>query len=91
VRADPGQKQDPVQRSGIPRHRRIRRCLPRIGDKGHLDEVALKIAGVKNWLWRAVDQTGIGLDALVQRRRDKRVAKRLLHKLLKKQMRPPVS
>jgi putative transposase len=42
-------------------------------------------------LWRAVDQTGIGLDALVQRRRDKRVAKRLLHKLLKKQMRPPVS
>ena len=70
---------------------RIRRCLPRIGDKGHLDEVALKIAGVKSWLWRAVDQTGIGLDALVQRRRDKRVAKRLLHKLLKKQMRPPVS
>ena len=66
-------------------------ALPRIGDKGHLDEVALKIAGVKSWLWRAVDQTGIGLDALVQRRRDKRVAKRLLHKLLKKQMRPPVS
>ena len=45
--------------------------------------------GVKQWLWRAVDQTGIVLDVLVQRRRDKRAAKRLLRKLLKKQMRPP--
>jgi putative transposase len=39
-------------------------------DKWHLDEVVLKIAGVKHWLWRAVDQTGIVLDVLVQRRRD---------------------
>ena len=37
---------------------RIRRRLPRIGDKWHLDEVVLKIAGAKHWLWRAVDQTG---------------------------------
>jgi putative transposase len=36
-----------------------------------------------------VDQTGIVLDVLVQRRRDKQAAKRLLRKLLKKQMRPP--
>ena len=49
----------------------------------------LKIAGVKHWLWRAMDQTGIVLDVLVQRRRDKHAAKRLLRKLLKKQMRPP--
>ena len=49
----------------------------------------LKIAGVKHWLWRAVDQTGIVLDVLVQRRRDKQAAKRLLRKLLKKPMRPP--
>jgi putative transposase len=68
---------------------RIRRRLPRTGDKWHLDEVVLKIAGVKHWLWRAVDQTGIVLDVLVQRRRDKQAAKRLLRKLLKKQMRPP--
>jgi hypothetical protein len=33
---------------------------------------------VKYWLWRAVDQTGIVLDVLVQRRRDKQAAKRLL-------------
>jgi len=50
----------------------IRRRLPRVGDKWHLDEVVLKIAGVKHWLWRAVDQTGVVLDVLVQRRRDKR-------------------
>jgi putative transposase len=58
-------------------------------DKWHLDEVVLKIACAKHWLWRAVDQTGIVLDILVQRRRDKQAAKRLLRKLLKKQMRPP--
>src|SRR6201989_2607301 len=67
----------------------IRRRLPRVGDKWHLDEVALKIAGVKHWLWRAVDQSGIVLDVLMQRRRDKQAAERLLRKLLKKQMRPP--
>ena len=60
-----------------------------VGDKWHLDEVVLKIAGVKHWLWRAVDQTGIVLDVLVQRRRNKQAAKRLLRKLLKRQMRPP--
>ena len=67
---------------------RIRRRLPRAGDKWHLDEVEVKIAGKKHWLWRAVDQTGMVLDALVQSRRDKRAAKRLLRKLLNKP-RPP--
>jgi putative transposase len=68
---------------------RIRRRLPRAGDKWHLDEVAIKIAGVTHWLWRAVDQDGVVLDILVQSRRDTQAAKRLLRKLLKKQMRPP--
>ncbi len=67
----------------------IRRRLPRAGDKWHLDEVAVKIAGVQHWLWRAVDQDGTVLDILVQSRRDKRAAKRLLRKLLKQQCRPP--
>jgi putative transposase len=58
----------------------IGRRRPRVGDKWHLDEVVLKIAGVKHWLWRAVDQTGIMLDVVVQRRRDKQAAKRLLRK-----------
>src|ERR687894_827832 len=68
---------------------RIRRRLPRAGDKWHLDEVAIKIAGVQHWLWRAVDQTGMVLDVLVQSRRGKRAAKRLLRKLLKRQCRAP--
>src|SRR3954471_20895867 len=67
----------------------IRRRLPHAGDKWHLDEVALKIAGKKHWLWRAVDQDGIVLDVLVQSRRDKGAAKRLLRKLLKRQCRAP--
>ena len=67
----------------------IRRRLPCPGDKWHLDEVCLIIRGKKHWLWRAVDQTGMVLDVLVQSRRDKQAAKRLLRKLLKRQMRPP--
>src|SRR3954462_2307087 len=50
---------------------RIRRRLPRAGDKWPLDEVVIKIAGKKHWLWRAVDQDGIVLDILVQSRRGK--------------------
>jgi len=67
----------------------IRRRAPGAGDKWHLDEVVIKIAGVKHWLRRAVDQTGMGLDVLVQSRRDTQAAKRLLRKLLKRQMRSP--
>ena len=67
----------------------VRRRLPTAGDKWHLDEVVLTIAGVKHWLWRAVDQTGMVLDILVQSRRDTKAAKRLLRKLLKRQRRPP--
>ena len=67
----------------------IRRRLPDTGDKWHLDEIMLTIAGVKHWLWRAVDQNGIVLDILVQSRRDTRAAKRLLRKLMKRQCRTP--
>jgi putative transposase len=67
----------------------VRRRVPCAGDKWHLDEVVIKIAGVKHWLWRAVDQSGMVLDVLVQSRRDKQAAKRLLRKLLKRQCRSP--
>jgi putative transposase len=67
----------------------IRRRLPRVGDKWHQDEVVVKIAGATHWLWRAVDQTGMVLDVLVQSRRDKSAARRLLRKLLKRQCRAP--
>ena len=52
-------------------------------------QVVISIAGKKYWLWRAVDQDGFVLDVLVQSRRDKKAAKRLLRKLLKKQGRAP--
>src|SRR5512134_3119823 len=75
----------------------IRRRLPCAGDKWHLNEVVIKIAGSTHCLWRAVDQHGVGLDILVQSRRDAKAAcaeadrqvKRLLRKLLKKQGRAP--
>src|SRR5919204_3564499 len=34
----------------------VRRRLPCPGDKWHLDEVAIKIAGTKHWLWRGGGQ-----------------------------------
>jgi len=40
------------------------------------------ISGTKHWTWRAVDRDGFVLDVLVQSRRDKRAARRLLRKLL---------
>jgi putative transposase len=67
----------------------IRRRLPRASDKWHLDEVAVKISGVKHWLWRAVDQDGFVGDILLQSQRNKAAAERLMRKLLEKQMRPP--
>lgn len=68
---------------------RIRRRAPCRGYKWHLDEVVITIAGKKHWLWRAVDQEGFVLDAHVQSRCDKKAAKRLFRKLLKRQSRAP--
>jgi putative transposase len=49
----------------------------------------ITIQGKKYWLWRAVDQDGFVLDALVQSRRDRRAAERLLRKLIRNQARAP--
>jgi putative transposase len=61
----------------------LRRRRPRPGDKWHLDEMVLTIKGERHPLWRAVDQEGNILDILVQRRRDKRAAKKFFRTLLK--------
>jgi putative transposase len=45
--------------------------------------------GKKHWLWRAVDQNGAVLDVLVQSRRDRHAARRLMRKLLTKHGRAP--
>src|SRR4030081_337622 len=65
--------------------RKLRQRRPRPSDRWHLDEMVVRIAGKRMYLWRAVDHEGEVLDILVQRRRDKRAALRLLRKLLKKQ------
>jgi transposase-like protein len=65
--------------------RRLRQCRPRPSDRWHLDEMVVRIAGRRMYLWRAVDHEGEILDVLLQRRRDRRAAARLMRKLLRKQ------
>ena len=65
--------------------RNLRRGRLRPSDRWHLDEMVVRIAGKRMYLWRAVDHEGEVLDMLVQRRRDKRAALRLMRKLLRKQ------
>jgi transposase-like protein len=65
--------------------RRLRQRRPRPSDRWHLDEMVVRIAGERMYLWRAVDDEGEVLDMLVQRRRNTRSALRLMRKLLKKQ------
>jgi putative transposase len=45
--------------------------------------MVVRIRGEQMYLWRAVDQEGEVLDMLVQRRRDRRAAAKLMRKLLK--------
>jgi len=65
--------------------RELRRRRARPSDRWHLDEMVVRIAGRRMYLWHAVDHGGEVLDMLVQRRRDKRAALRLMRKLLRKQ------
>ena len=64
--------------------RKLRRRRPRPSSQWHLDEMVVQIGGKRFWLWRAVDSEGEVLDILVQRRRDKAAAVKLMRKLLKK-------
>jgi transposase-like protein len=63
----------------------IRRSRPRPGSIWHLDEMVVRINGKRMFMWRAVDDEGEVLDVLVQKRRNKRAALRLLRKLLNRQ------
>src|ERR1700736_5842641 len=65
--------------------RRLRQRRSRPSNRWHLDEMVVRIAGERMYLWRAVDHEGEVLDMLVQRRRDTRAALRLMRKLLRKQ------
>ncbi len=63
----------------------LRRSRPRPTGRWHLDEMVVKIGGKRMFLWRAVDDEGEVLDMLVQERRNKGAALRLLRKLLRNQ------
>jgi putative transposase len=65
--------------------RRLRQRRPKPSPRWHLDEMVARIAGETVYLWRAVDDEGEVLDVLVQRRRDKAAALKLMRKLLRKQ------
>ena len=65
--------------------RDLRSRRPRPHGLRHLDEMFVSIGGKWMYLWRAVDAEGEVLDCLVQTRRNKRVAKKLMRELMKKQ------
>jgi putative transposase len=64
----------------------LRETRPRPDGRWHLDEMFVFINGRKMYLWRAVDSEGEVLDILVQSRRNKKAALKLMRKLLKKQV-----
>jgi len=70
-------------------HQLRRRSRGHFADKWQLDEMVVTIKGKKYWLWRAVDANGYVLDALLQSRRNKRAALRLMRKLLRGQSTTP--
>ena len=51
----------------------------------HLEEVFVKINGIKHYLWRAVDHEGEVLESFVTKKRDKKAALKFLRKLLRRQ------
>jgi len=62
-------------------HQRTRRPKPHA--VWHLDEVYLKIDGGTVHTWRAVNAEGEVLDVLVQSKRNKRAALKLMRELLR--------
>ncbi len=70
---------------GLGYARTLRRLRPRPNGRWHLDEMFVSINGKRMYLWRAVDSEGEVLDILVQSRRNKKAALKLMRKLLKKQ------
>ncbi len=57
---------------------------PASATRWHMDEMFVSIGGKRMYLWRAVDHEGEVLDCVVQSRRNKRAATKLMRKLLKK-------
>ena len=70
---------------GLAYAKRLRRSHPPADVRWHLDEMFVSINGKMMYLWRAVDCEGEVLDVLVQSRRNKKAALKLMRKLHKAQ------
>ncbi|MEQ8967290.1 MAG: IS6 family transposase, partial [Azospirillaceae bacterium] len=62
--------------------RRLRRQRPRPSPCWHLDEMVVRIGGEQLYLWCAADDEGEVLDVLVQRRRNRTAALKLMRRQL---------
>src|SRR3954447_12339389 len=60
-----------VLKFGLQFARNLRARRPRPNDRWHLDAMVISNGGMRQWLWRAVDNEGDILGLLVQSRRDK--------------------
>ena len=78
------------EKFGLGYARQLKRRQGRLGDTWFLDEVFVTINGQRQYLWRAIDQDGDVIEILLQSRRDRRAAIRLLRKLLKGQGKSPL-
>lgn len=72
-----------VHKFGPQYARHIRKTRRKISATWHLDEVYIRTGKDRYYLWRAVDDEGEVLDVLVQKRRNKRAALKLMRRLLK--------
>lgn len=65
--------------------RRLRRHRDKPSSRWHLDEMVIRISGRQFYVWRAADDEGEVLEILVQRRRNRSAAAKLMRTLLKRQ------
>ena len=56
--------------------KKLRKKPPGFGDSIFVDQVFVKIGGVRHYLWRAIDQDGEVVDVFLQKKRDTAAAKR---------------
>ncbi|NVK05950.1 MAG: IS6 family transposase, partial [Marivivens sp.] len=66
------------------RKRRVERLKASSNWQWHLDEVFVKVNGVRHYMWRAVDHEGEVLESFVTKRRDRKAALKFLKKSLKR-------
>jgi len=67
---------------------RVKAVRRKHGSTWYLDEMFVMLRGEPYLLWRAVDEHGVELDILLQKRRDKAAAKRFFKRVLRSNLVP---